>query len=91
MTFASVYGLVLAWLAIQTGGLEAGIALHTVGNVTRFLVLLGTGYDGDWMNDLNSEASWSGVAVNGVVQVVTALVIVRLARRAPALRTVRAV
>ncbi|MGH3472274.1 MAG: lysostaphin resistance A-like protein [Nocardioidaceae bacterium] len=30
-------GLVFAWLALRTGGLEAGIAIHAVNNITAFI------------------------------------------------------
>jgi membrane protease YdiL (CAAX protease family) len=34
-----VFGLVASWLTIRTGGLEAAIALHAVGNIASFTLL----------------------------------------------------
>jgi len=35
----AVFGLIAAWLALRTGGLEAPIALHAVGNVAGYVLV----------------------------------------------------
>jgi len=75
----AMFGLTAAWLVWRTGGLEAGIALHTVNNVVSF-ALLSSGVLGTTVND-DAGGSW----LDGLVTVVTmagyALWIDRMARR----------
>lgn len=75
-------GVVSAWLAIRTGGLEAAIAMHAVNNVLAFEIEAGSGRAGSWMSNLGSVDSWLGVAIGVAVQLVYAAVIVRVSDRA---------
>ncbi|MEU0556365.1 CPBP family intramembrane glutamic endopeptidase [Dactylosporangium sp. NPDC006015] len=74
-----VTGAVLGWLAVRTGGLEAGIALMTC------LYLTGLGYDAlyGWLTYFGpyDDLDWQIFVLNLVVNLVYAAVVTRLARR----------
>jgi membrane protease YdiL (CAAX protease family) len=74
-----VLSLVLGWLAVRTGGLEAGIALAV-------LMDLSTGFDEAYFEWLTSDEpwvdlQWQSVALDLTVVVAYAAFVVRLARR----------
>jgi hypothetical protein len=73
------FGTVACWLAWRTGGLEAGIALHAVNNLTVFGFTLAEGGLADSLSV--TEASPTGVVVDVVTLLVTAVVIDLVARR----------
>jgi membrane protease YdiL (CAAX protease family) len=73
------FGAVACWLAWRTGGLEAGIALHAVNNLTVFGFTLAEGALADSLTV--TEASPGAVVLDVVTLVVTALIIAALARR----------
>jgi membrane protease YdiL (CAAX protease family) len=77
----TLFGVVLAVLTIRTGGLEAGIALHTVHNYALFLLLAATGE-----LELASPVDYSGypwqlLAATAVALAVFAVLVGWLARR----------
>jgi membrane protease YdiL (CAAX protease family) len=72
-------GAVACWLVWWTGGLEAGMALHAVNNLTVFGFTLAEGGLADSLSV--TEASPSGVAVDVATLVVAAVVIGLVARR----------
>jgi hypothetical protein len=74
-----VFGAVACWLAWRTGGLEAGIALHAVNNLTVFGFTLAEGGLADSLNV--TEASPSSVLIDVVTLAVAAVVIALIARR----------
>lgn len=70
-------GLVAGWLTWRTGGLEAGIALHTVNNWVAFLPsVLGLGAAGE-----SGDVPWQAVPLLVAPAVVHAVVIEVLLRR----------
>lgn len=75
------FGLIAAWLVIRTGGLEAAIALHAVSNVVALDLLA---IDGELVDFLVGDEA-PVVALDAILDLaaltVTALVLVRLARR----------
>lgn len=73
------FGLIMGWLAIKTGGLEAGIALHIVNNVLTYGVGIFTGT----LSAVRSvtTAEWLPVAVDLVVFAVFAAAAAWLAKR----------
>ena len=70
-------GLVMGWLAIRTGGLEASIALHAVNNVSGFMLSAAFGASDTWLSQLNQEISWAGAGLGVVFQVIYAAIVVR--------------
>jgi uncharacterized protein len=73
------FGLVTGWLAVKTGGLEAGIAAHVVNNVVTygFAILTGTLVAARTV----TEAGWREVGVFLASFVVYALIAAWVARR----------
>jgi hypothetical protein len=72
-----VSGLVMGWLTIRTGGLEAAIALHAVNNVSGFLLQAASGTQDSWLSRLNQDVSWAGAAIGIAGQLVYAAIVVR--------------
>ncbi|XVQ09867.1 lysostaphin resistance A-like protein [Spirillospora sp. CA-255316] len=79
MLWVVLFGLVLGWLAVRTGGLEAGIAFHVVLNINAFLFLAAFGQMGSASEQGGSP--WQGFVVSTVPLVLFAVVVVWLARR----------
>ena len=73
------FGLVASYLTWRTGGLEAAIGAHAVNNVVVFVPVILTGTLADSMTA--SEAPWELVALDVVVMLVVAGLVVWLARR----------
>lgn len=71
-----VSGILMGWLAIRTGGLEASIALHAVNNVTAFMLTAASGGGDTLLSRLNHDISWASVALGVVIQVVYAAIVV---------------
>jgi membrane protease YdiL (CAAX protease family) len=74
-----LFGLVLGWLAVRTGGLESGIALHVMNNLVAFLLPAAMGY-GDLWNQQGS-APWTLFGSDVICLGSYALAITWLARR----------
>jgi membrane protease YdiL (CAAX protease family) len=74
-----VFGAVACWLVWRTGGLEAGIALHAVNNLSVFALTIAQGSLQDAISV--SEASPGSVLLDVGTLVVTAVVIDQVARR----------
>lgn len=74
-----LFGAVLGWLAVRTGGLEAGIALHVVVNLAAlgFSAAYGELASGETMAD----AQWQFFAVDVVLMLAYAATVAGLARR----------
>lgn len=75
------FGLLAAWLVLRTGGLEAAVALHLVGNV---FALTGTAVDGEVESFLTGGDERIGALeamVDLAVVVALGLLLLRLARR----------
>ncbi|WP_171074574.1 CPBP family intramembrane glutamic endopeptidase [Nonomuraea basaltis] len=60
-----VFGAVMGWLAVRTGGLEAAIALHVMNNMVAFGLSAAAGELQDAMRQSTVEVSWQSLA--GVV------------------------
>jgi len=74
-----LFGAVLGWLAVRTGGLEAGIALHVVVN----LAALGfsAAYGELASDETMADAQWQFLAVDVVLMLAYAATVAGLARR----------
>lgn len=77
-----VFGLACAYLTIRTGGLEAAIALHVVGNTTGFFI---DAFDGAWVNALttNDEVTWLSAGIDVALTLVYVALVVRVFARSP--------
>lgn len=73
------FGFVAAWLAIRTGGLEAGIALHALNNYVAFGLALAFGDISDSLND--PTASWWAMIATLTQSVVYAALVVWVAKK----------
>lgn len=74
-----MFGFIAGWLAIRTGGLEAGIALHVLNNYLAFGFALAFG---DISESLSvSEVSWWNIPVTLTQAGVYALLVVLVARK----------
>ncbi|WP_073480604.1 CPBP family intramembrane glutamic endopeptidase [Streptoalloteichus hindustanus] len=83
-----LYAVVLGWLAVRTGGLEAGIALHATGNLMVFLLAAATdqlGLDGS-----AGDAPWYLFATNALMLPLYAWLVSTLHRSAGQVRLVPA-
>lgn len=81
------FGVLFAWMAWRTGGLEAPIAAHTVHNLVALLLAAAAGALPD--PSVATELPWRYLLVDLVTFVVYAVVVDRLCRRrAPATRSV---
>lgn len=79
-------GLVLAWLTVRTGGLEAGIGQHVANNVIIFVArALANGGESIDTNHLNDNATWRGVALQIATLAFYAYLVVRSYKRRPEL------
>jgi uncharacterized protein len=74
-----VFGALAGWLAWRTGGLEAGIALHTANNLVALLLTIGSGELADALNA--SEGSPEYAAFDIATLLVTVGLIAWWARR----------
>lgn len=81
-----LFGILSGWLAVRTGGLEAGIALHTVNNLVAFLLSAAFGSLG--VIRTAAQASWTLFAVDIVVLPLYAWLVISLAGRTEIARTV---
>ncbi|MGC5290149.1 CPBP family intramembrane glutamic endopeptidase [Micromonospora sp. DT231] len=72
-------GVLLGWLTIRTGGLEAAIALHVVNNLIAFT--LAAAFGGLTADETMADAPWQLVVVDVLALSAYALVIDRLAAR----------
>ncbi|GAA4198416.1 hypothetical protein GCM10022252_48780 [Streptosporangium oxazolinicum] len=73
------FGLLMGWLAVRTGGLEAAIALHVVNNVLAFGV---SGADGSLSEALKQgSVPWQTLAGTVVQLGLYAIVVVVMARK----------
>jgi membrane protease YdiL (CAAX protease family) len=52
-----LFALTVGWLAVRTGGLEAGIALHVLNNLLAFLLPAAIGQLSGW--DDQGGAPWT--------------------------------
>jgi uncharacterized protein len=75
LLFATITG----WLTLRTGGLEAGIALHTLNNLVAFLLAAATGQLAD--TDTAAQSPWHLFFIDCVVLTTFAVLVVLLARR----------
>jgi uncharacterized protein len=74
-----VFGAVTGWLAVRTGGLEAGIALHVVNNL---MAMIGSAAFGALVSDETvADAPWQILAVDAPLLLAYAAAITWLARR----------
>ncbi|MFC4905792.1 CPBP family intramembrane glutamic endopeptidase [Actinomadura gamaensis] len=72
-----MFGAILGWLAVRTGGLESGMAVHTFNNLMSFIfpAALGT------LDLEQGSVGWQPVAVDVSALVLYALAVLWLARR----------
>ncbi|GAA1518757.1 hypothetical protein GCM10009677_60250 [Sphaerisporangium rubeum] len=73
------FGLLMGWLAVRTGGLEAPIALHVLNNVVSFLPAAAAGELGDALKQ--GAVPWQAVSGTVVQLAVFAIVVVIIAQR----------
>lgn len=74
-----LFSVVLGWLTVRTGGLEAAIALHAVGNLVLFLLQAGIGQLA--AEGTAGDAGWTLLAADSVVLPLFAVAVVALHRR----------
>lgn len=74
-----IFGLVAGWLAIRTGGLEAGIALHTFNNLYAFLLPAAAGQLVDALKQ--GGAPWQALLSDVVPLVLYATAVLLIARK----------
>jgi membrane protease YdiL (CAAX protease family) len=72
-----LFGAIAAWLAVRTGGLESGIALHVFNNLMAFLLPAAVGK----LDMEQGSVPWQVVLADVVPMVLYALAVVWLARR----------
>nr|WP_240746571.1 type II CAAX endopeptidase family protein [Cryptosporangium phraense] len=75
-----VFAAVAGWLAVRTGGLEAGIALHAINNLLAF-TLTASAAGGLTDDTTAADAGWAVAVVDIAVVVAYGLVVRWLARR----------
>ncbi|WP_327011356.1 CPBP family intramembrane metalloprotease [Dactylosporangium sp. NBC_01737] len=74
----AVFGAVTGWLAVRTGGLEAGIALHVVNNL---IAMVGAAAFGVLASDESAaDSPWQLLAVDASLMLVYAATITWLSR-----------
>ncbi|MFT4009167.1 MAG: CPBP family intramembrane metalloprotease [Nocardioidaceae bacterium] len=73
------FGVVAAWLAIRTGGLEAGIALHILNNYLAFGFALAFGDITESLSD--PQASWWNILVTLTQSISYALLVAWVAKK----------
>jgi len=73
------FGMVAAWVAIRTGGLEAGIALHILNNYLAFGLALAFGDISESLND--PQASWWNIFATLTQSIVFAVLVAYAAKR----------
>lgn len=74
-----LYSAVAGWLTVRTGGLEAAVALHAVGNLAACWVMAATGQLAD--DSTAGDAGWTLLAVDLLAVPLYALAVTRLHRR----------
>jgi membrane protease YdiL (CAAX protease family) len=74
-----LFAMTIGWLAIRTGGLESGIALHTLNNVLAFLLPAATGQLDGWSQQ--GGAPWTLLLVDVPALAFYAFTIQWLAKR----------
>ena len=79
----ALFGAAIAWLVWRTGGLEAGIALHVLHNLTAFTI---TAWEGTLL-DLETGGSWQGFLGTVVEVGLFCVIVVWLADRIGIRRT----
>ena len=84
-----VFGVVAGWLTVRTGGLEAAIGLHAVGNLLAFGAAAAL-VDGLKSDDTAADAPWQLVAVDLAGIALYTAAVLWLARRRTPTRTVPA-
>ncbi|MEV5897038.1 CPBP family intramembrane glutamic endopeptidase [Nonomuraea fuscirosea] len=75
------FGVVMAWLAVRTGGLEAPIALHVVNNVVAFGVSAAAGNLDDALDQGKVPVPWQALAGTVVQLGVYAFGVMYLAKK----------
>jgi membrane protease YdiL (CAAX protease family) len=78
-----LFGAIAAWLAVRTGGLESGIALHVFNNLMAFLLPAAVGK----LDIEQGSVPWQAVAADVVPMALYAAAVVLLARRMRVQRT----
>ncbi len=71
----AITALVYAYLAIRTGGLEAGIAVHSVNNLLSFFL---AAVD---VTEVSSEVSWSSTLIMGIIEVTFAIILIKIGEK----------
>lgn len=74
-----VFGLVMGWLTVRTGGLEAAIGLHAVNNLVGFVAAAAVGQLD--LETTAADAPWQLLAADLVALPAYAAVLLLLARR----------
>jgi membrane protease YdiL (CAAX protease family) len=73
------FGVLMGWLAVRTGGLEAPIALHVLNNIVSFLPSAASGDLGDALRQ--GSVPWQSVTGTTVQLAVFAIVVVIIAQK----------
>ncbi|MGH3657295.1 MAG: lysostaphin resistance A-like protein, partial [Micromonosporaceae bacterium] len=75
------FGLLFGWLAVRTGGLEAGIAYHTALNLLVFLLTAAFGGLGSEGDTTAADAPWTLPLIEALILPLYAFVVLRWHRR----------
>lgn len=74
-------GLVLGWLAVRTGGLEASVGNHVMLNVVAMATQLAIA--GGDRKGINAHVTWTATLISTAIVALYAIIISRLAKRLP--------
>ncbi|WBQ02061.1 CPBP family intramembrane glutamic endopeptidase [Kribbella sp. CA-293567] len=74
-----LFAIVIGWLTIRTGGLECGIALHSVNNIVAFMIPAAVGQLGGWADQ--GGAPWPVFVLDLPCMALYAVAVLRLAKR----------
>ncbi|MGN6105559.1 MAG: lysostaphin resistance A-like protein, partial [Kofleriaceae bacterium] len=70
----AVFGAIAGWLAVRTGGLEAGIGLHVANNVGIFLLEAASGGADTWFSTLNQGVTVPAAMIDVATMLVYAAI-----------------
>jgi membrane protease YdiL (CAAX protease family) len=77
------FGLISCWMAWRTGGLEAGIAMHVINNVTAMAVFPFSDFSGVFNRSAGSANPWDVLPLAAVLLASVGLVEWQVRRRKP--------
>lgn len=72
------FGAVMGWLTVRTGGLEAAVALHSLNNVSAFVLQAALGRSDVWVTELNAHITWAATAIDVAINTLFGVLIAKL-------------